>query len=60
MLQIRKDKVKTMTPKKQLIDIFAGYKATYETMQREKQQIDSDPYTTPAGKETRMQELFNR
>lgn len=49
-----------MTPKKQLIDIFAGYKATYETMQREKQQIDSDPYTTPAGKETRMQELFNR
>ena len=27
-----------MTPKKQLIDIFAGYKATYETMQREKQQ----------------------
>lgn len=49
-----------MTPKRQLIDIFTGYKAAYETMQREKQQIDSDPYTTPAGKETRMQELFNR
>ena len=60
ILQIRKDKVETMTPKRQLIDIFTGYKAAYETMQREKQQIDSDPYTTPAGKETRMQELFNR
>lgn len=60
ILRIRKDKVKTMTPKRQLIDIFARYKAAYETMQREKQQIDSDPYTTPAGKETRMQELFNR
>ena len=45
-----------MTPKRQLIDIFARYKAAYETMQREKQQIDSDPYTTPEG----MQELFNR
>ena len=29
-----------MTPKRQLIDIFTGYKAAYETMQREKQQID--------------------